>query len=439
MWHNHGGSDVVVALAAFLGTSILICTFVDSLEMARQETDASRSTAEADARRFKFLAEASAMLESEYSYASILQSVTRAIVPAYADWAMADVFRDGHLRRIAIAHRDEAVAALLRNAQRNRSIALPPGHPLYDALFTREAKIFQDVTDEVLAPLRLDQQDASGLKPQHILFVPLTARNRLLGVLTLISTKPDCPFSAADLFAARDLALRVGTAMDNLQLYYGALDEAAENLRREREAASQKLQLEQERSELMQANARLEIEATTDGLTGLLNHLNFKRALDREFLRSQRSGSKLSIALLDVDRFKNYNDTFGHPAGDEVLRQLADVLTETTRGSDIVARYGGEEFVVVMPDTDLRGALETVERLRLAVEYHDWPHCLVTASFGIATLQPSTVSPGDLVAAADDALYRSKQAGRNRITHAELLPEAVISQRSTRPVETIET
>jgi diguanylate cyclase (GGDEF)-like protein len=429
-WHGRGGVEIAVVLAAFLLTSILACTLIDSLEIARQEVDTSRIAAEAVARRFRFLAEATAMLETEYSYEAILMSVTKAIVPAYADWAMADVFREGQLRRTAIAHRDEAVAVLLRTAHRNRSLAMQSGHPLYEALFAREARIFTDVSDDILAPLRLDHQDAPGLKPRHLLFVPLTARNRLLGALTLVSTQLECPFSAMDLFAARDLALRVGTAMDNLQLYYGALDEAAENARREREAANQKSLLEMERSELVEINARLEIEATTDGLTGLLNHLNFKRALDREFLRSQRTGSKLSLALLDVDRFKSYNDTFGHPAGDEVLRQLAEVMTETTRGSDIVARYGGEEFVIVMPDTDLRGALETIERLRHAIEAQIWAHRPVTASFGIATLQPSTISPGDLVAAADDALYRSKQAGRNRITYSEPMQEAVVSQRS---------
>jgi len=438
MSHGHSGTDVAVALAAFLITSILACTLVDSLEMARQEADSGRTSADAVARRFRFLAEATAMLESEYSYEAILTSVTRAVVPAYADWAMADVFREGHLRRTAIAHRDEAIGALLRAAQRNRPLAMPAGHPLYEALFAREARIFTDVADDVLAPLRLDRQDAPGLEPRHLLFVPLTARNRLLGALTLVSTQEECPFTATDLFAARDLALRVGTAMDNLQLYYGALDEAAENARREREAANQKTLLEQERFELVQINARLEIEATIDGLTGLLNHLNFKRALEREFLRSQRTGSKLSVALLDVDRFKSYNDTFGHPAGDDVLRRLASVMTETTRGSDIVARYGGEEFVIVMPDTDLRGALETIERLRHAIEAQSWPHRSVTASFGIATMQPSTISPGDLVAAADEALYLSKQAGRNRITHAELMTEAVVTQRSFAATTTID-
>lgn len=424
--HTATGGAVVAALLGFVVVSIIVCILIDSLEMARQDCDARRIAAESVAKRFRFLAEATAMLESEYTYEGILTSVTRAIVPACAQWATADIFRDGQLRRMALSHQDESICALLRSAQRSRTLSIPPDHSLYEALHTRQARVFADVTGETLAPLRLDGQDAAGLKPEHILFIPITARNRLLGALTLISTVHDAPFSATDLFVMRDLALRVGAAMDNLQLYYGALDEAAENARREREAADQKVLLERQRTELVAINERLAVEAKTDGLTGLLNHLTFRRCLDQEFLRAQRTGSALSLAILDVDRFKTYNDTFGHPAGDEVLKRLSEIMQETTRNSDLVARYGGEEFVVVMPYTDIRGAMETMERLRHAVEMSPWPNCPITASFGIATFTRDMQVPRDLVAAADEALYRSKQEGRNRITHSGERIEAVV-------------
>jgi diguanylate cyclase (GGDEF)-like protein len=424
--HGPGGGSIVVALLCYVSVSLIACILVDSLEAARRDLDGQRAAAETVARRFRFLAEATAMLEAEYTYEAILSSVTRAIVPAYADWATADVFRDGQLRRTALAHRDDGVAALLRSAQRGRALSIPQGHPLYEALAAREARIIENVTDAVLAPLRLDYQDAPRLKPAHLLFIPLMARNRLLGALTLISTSPERPFAAADLFAAQDLALRVGTAMDNLRLYYGALDEAAENARREREAASQKDLLEQQRTELVAQNARLAVEATTDGLTGLLNHLTFKRRLDTAFLEAQRTGRSLTVALLDVDRFKSYNDQYGHPAGDDVLRRMAAIMTATTRDSDVVARYGGEEFVIVMTNTEGAGALEMMERLRRSVEAADWPHGPVTASFGLATMHRDTAAPSDLIHAADEALYRSKLAGRNRSTHADVTDQALV-------------
>ncbi len=428
-FHTSAGPVVVVALVSFLFVAILACLLVDSLENARQEVEAQRDSAAVDARRFRFLAEATAMLESEYTYEGVLQAVTRAIVPACAQWATAEVYRDGQLYRTALSHQDDAFKALLAAAQRNRPIPLPVGHPLYEALLSRNARILPNVSDTDLAVLRLDHQEAPGLKPAHLLFIPLCARHRLLGALTLISTRPDQPFTGADLYAARDLGLRVGTALDNLRHYYSALDEAAEIACREKAISSQKNLLEQERSELEAANARLEIEATTDGLTGLLNHLTFKRSLDQEFLRARGSGAPLSVALLDVDRFKSYNDTFGHPAGDGVLQRMAAIMQAATRSTDIVARYGGEEFVIVMPNTDARGALETMDRLRRAIESTAWPKCPVTASLGIATLSANTIAPRDLIAAADEALYRSKQAGRNRISHADILQEAVVFNR----------
>jgi diguanylate cyclase (GGDEF)-like protein len=420
--HGPTAPVVVLALVSFLIVAVLACVLIDSLESARQEAEAQRDSAGTDARRFRFLAEATAMLESEYTYEGVLQAVTRAIVPACAQWAVADVYREGQLHRAALSHQNDAFAALLGAAQRNRPIPLPVGHPLYEALLSRNARILPNVTEADLAPLSLDHQDAKGLKPAHLLFVPLCARHRLLGALTLISTRADQPFTGADLYAARDLGLRVGTALDNLRHYYSALDEAAEIARREKAVSSQKTQLEA-------VNARLEIEATTDGLTGLLNHLTFKRSLDEEFIRARSTGAPLSVALLDVDRFKLYNDSFGHPAGDAVLQRMASIMQATTRSTDFVARYGGEEFVVVMPNTDCQGALDTMERLRRAIETSSWPKRQVTASLGISTLSADTVAPRDLIAAADEALYRSKQAGRNRIHHADIAQEAVVFNR----------
>ena len=175
-------------------------------------------------------------------------------------------------------------------------------------------------------------------------------------------------------------------------------------------------QLEFQQMELLQTNERLANLATTDGLTGLKNHRAFQEQLAKELERSARSAQPVSVILLDVDKFKQYNDTFGHPAGDEVLKTVSAVLQGQARSIDFVARYGGEEFVILLPDTDAGGAVALAERFRQALENAHWPHRAVTASFGVAT-QHVSFGESSLVADADVALYRSKARGRNCVTH----------------------
>ena len=125
--------------------------------------------------------------------------------------------------------------------------------------------------------------------------------------------------------------------------------------------------LEEQQARLVEANVLLEALATTDGLTGLKNHRSFQEQLSREFERSRRYQTPLSLMLLDVDHFKQYNDTYGHPAGDEVLKMVACLVAEHTRETDVACRYGGEEFVVVLSDTDAAGALVVAERMRAEI------------------------------------------------------------------------
>lgn len=193
----------------------------------------------------------------------------------------------------------------------------------------------------------------------------------------------------------------------------------------------QQVELENQREELIASNEKLaatnvrladavdhlEGLATTDGLTGLKNHRAFQERLVEECERARRYGLPLSLILLDVDKFKQFNDTFGHPAGDEALRQVAAALRSLPRGSDIVARYGGEEFTVILIETDKQGALAAAERIRKTIEAADWLHRPMTASLGVATLLENGETPAELIQAADEALYRSKQSGRNRVTH----------------------
>ena len=168
----------------------------------------------------------------------------------------------------------------------------------------------------------------------------------------------------------------------------------------------------------------VERQASTDGLTDLANRRHFEETLASEISRAERFGGSLALVLADLDDFKQVNDRYGHQAGDDVLREFAAVLRDTVRDIDLAARYGGEEFAVLLPQTDLEGAERLAERLRqsmatrrLTVEPGETVR--VTASFGVAAF-PDSPTPAALFAAADEALYRAKSAGKNCVVGADV-------------------
>ena len=179
------------------------------------------------------------------------------------------------------------------------------------------------------------------------------------------------------------------------------------------------LELESKRDELAEANARLTELATTDGLTSLVNRRHFVELLEANTSLAMRHDLSFSLVMLDIDHFKSFNDSHGHPAGDEVLRRVAEILRTLVRESDVVARYGGEEFIFLLPSTDAESALALAERLRIGIESSDWPVRAITASLGVASLGPETLRAETLIDQADRALYHSKRHGRNRTTHYE--------------------
>ena len=180
------------------------------------------------------------------------------------------------------------------------------------------------------------------------------------------------------------------------------------------------LQLEQANLELKEANSRLQQLLVHDEKTALVNFRAFNQRLQEEFRRARRYREYLSLMMLDLDHYKNVNDRYGHPTGDDVLREFGRILTRNTRETDLVARYGGDEFVVLLPATAGPPAFKLAERIRQAMEDHRFPladeEISVTSSQGIATfpVNPRIVGHEDLVREADKALYQAKEAGRNR-------------------------
>ena len=199
--------------------------------------------------------------------------------------------------------------------------------------------------------------------------------------------------------------------------------------RRTAELESANAELARINQRLSRAVARLADIAKTDGLTGLLNHRSFQERLGLELQRCMRQEHPLSILMIDVDHFKAYNDTHGHPAGDQVLREVSRIFKANLRELDIVARYGGEEFAVVLLDTPKGAAGLVAEKLRQAVLETDFPQAeesqpegRITVSLGVASFPDDGLAPGELVQMADVALYEAKRRGRNRVIQAgELL------------------
>ena len=182
--------------------------------------------------------------------------------------------------------------------------------------------------------------------------------------------------------------------------------------------------LEQEKIDLLRESKRMRHEAEHDGLTGLWNHRVIVERLREEMSRSSRDGTSLSVVLIDVDYFKKINDTFGHLAGDLVLKEISAIFTSTLRSYDGIGRYGGEEFLLILPNCEIESALLRAEQLRQAVEsarIMDGETMLqVTASFGVASAFPPHYEAETVIRAVDTALYQAKSSGRNCVIQADM-------------------
>ncbi len=215
------------------------------------------------------------------------------------------------------------------------------------------------------------------------MIVPLIAAGHSTGFMLLVRLAPDPRFDDSSIEIAETIAQSVATSIENASLY-----------------------------------SQMERMAITDGLTGLYNRRGLTQMGQREIDRARRFDRAFSVLMLDLDHFKELNDTHGHAAGDNVLRQLADLLSQLVRSIDVVARYGGEEFTILLPECPHDCGQEVAERLRRAVEnttfQTDAGELELSISLGLASGSNMPLDLEALIEAADRALYAAKEAGRNQ-------------------------
>ena len=243
-------------------------------------------------------------------------------------------------------------------------------------------------------------------------------------------TVPDTEVIIITSYASLDTAitaLRYGAydylfkPFEDIKLISAAASRAIEKVRLKRQNQRLLSVLKQKNIQLKKANKTLKWLARRDGLTGLYNHRYFQEILNAELTRAVRYNQYFSVAFLDLDHFKHYNDTNGHQYGDQLLRILAKVLNSCLRESDFLARYGGEEFTIILPSTTRGEAIAVAEKIRGRVERYPFkgretqPDGCVTISIGISTFPEDGKDNGSLMERADQALYAAKESGRNKV------------------------
>jgi diguanylate cyclase (GGDEF)-like protein/PAS domain S-box-containing protein len=247
---------------------------------------------------------------------------------------------------------------------------------------------------------------AAGVRHTY-LCIPILAQGETLGILHLQATEGAPNLESSDISIKTTFAGQMGLSIANIKL---------------REA--------------------LRTQSVKDMLTGLYNRRYLEEILEREIRRAARAAQSLGILMIDLDHFKNFNDTYGHDAGDAVLRETAQFLSKGIRAEDFVCRYGGEEFVVILPTADMSNSQARAERLRskmreMTVMYQGKSLGMITISIGVASFPQHGMSPKELMAAADAALYEAKRAGRDQVVLASGKPEELVQTRAAKESATV--
>jgi len=279
---------------------------------------------------------------------------------------------------------------------------------------SNKAVIMTDICEENDYNL-CDEIETMGVK--SIISVPLISKMGTVGVIYLHSVSSGQGFRSDDPFFVSALSTPAALAIENALLH--ARSKQAENeLRKARDKLE--LDVKNRTSELVIANNKLKELSFTDGLTGLYNYRYLMESLEAEYHRAKRYNHDLALIMIDIDHFKKMNDNYGHPCGDLIIKNIALLLKNNIRNTDLVARYGGDEIAIVLLETNKSMALEVSEKLRQKIEEHPVIYknrtVKVTASIGVAAIPTDGVENWEgLLHAADKALYEAKNAGKNLV------------------------
>lgn len=273
---------------------------------------------------------------------------------------------------------------------RNIKIDLRKYPEIKKALISKSPVIIRDISSDPLMERVRDIIFSLGIR--SIMVIPIVFREEVIGTLFIRTSRSGYSFSEREIKLCHAIANASANALYNAFIFERIEDE----------------------------KTRLERLAITDYLTGLYNIRYFYHRLEEEFSRAQRYNFPLSCLMIDLDHFKQINDRYGHSAGDSVLREVAKLMKSHTRKSDVLARYGGEEFIMLLPETNMKGALTKAESLRKSISRLRFRSLknmkAVTVSIGVATYPDVSISETDeLITYADNALYEAKTSGRNRV------------------------
>jgi diguanylate cyclase (GGDEF)-like protein len=259
-----------------------------------------------------------------------------------------------------------------------------PPSPMVMAVRSKQLILVEDIDTHKKPVIKKSQRAFAGnYKTNNCAIDPLVCQDMVVGVLNLADKVGGDRFSAGDIALIELFSQLIGASIGNIKLF-----------------------------------EKIQRQATTDGLTGLVNHKTFYEILEKELLRSRRYGGLISLIMVDVDNLKKINDTYGHRAGDKVIREIGRKIKECIRQIDTAARYGGDEFAVILPNTSLGDATIVAQRMVNAVASSPatWKRDLIPLSISVGLGQyDADTHPEDITSRSDQALYSAKKAGKNTV------------------------
>lgn len=274
-----------------------------------------------------------------------------------------------------------------------------------------------NITDDVFESEKRDPESMGIPQVRSILCVPLISKFKMRGAIIVQSLSLGHAFRKDDLSFTVGLSVPATLAIENA-LLFSKRKKAEEALKKARDGLE--IAVRKRTAQLIKAKAEVEKLSITDEMSGLYNYRFFMQALETEYARAVRYNHLMGLMMIDIDYFKSINDNYGHQCGDSVIKELALLIKEYVRTTDIVARYGGDEMAVILPETTKENALDVADKLKRAAECFNFnwygKSINISISLGLATApDPEFRESCDLVAAADRALYQAKKAGRNLV------------------------